>query len=300
VVRLIESHLTFPMLCPGEDGQVFHFDLRTRRKNHLLTLQGRRGATAIYAMAGEYGTRRAVRRDPVRLSPWNPPTPALEEACEARVVGRSGLTSCDCDARCVAVNPWAPVYFVVGGTTTDVHLFDSRKSDCGPAARFAPTHLRGAGLEHVTGLAYDWCGREVVASYNDEHIYRFSVAEDAIPEGGGDGEDGAEDEEDEEEARGNGKGPLTTSAAGAVGRAAGAERGEGTGGEDGEEGEGGREGVKPAGACRGQKSLGYRCQYTGHRNDRTVKQASHVKGEQCSGLLVTLDGRTRATLCMIV
>lgn len=68
----------------------------------------------------------------------------------------------------------------IGGMSNFLYEFDVRN----PSEfvnRYAPRHLRTEGKsEHITGCAYNWNGKEVIATYNDDLIYRFEPAEDAI------------------------------------------------------------------------------------------------------------------------
>ncbi|CAN0470900.1 unnamed protein product, partial [Hapterophycus canaliculatus] len=43
-------------------------------------------------------------------------------------------------------------------------------------SRYCPITLRGSGSAHITGVAVNWCGSEVVATYNPSgEVYRFDV-----------------------------------------------------------------------------------------------------------------------------
>jgi WD40 repeat protein len=160
----------------------------------------------------------------------------------------------------MSVDPLRPVNFILGGTSTFVQLFDARNPSH-PVARFCPMHLRRGRQDHVTGTAFDWTGREFVATYNDEHVYRFHVDKDAVVEDEGRAAEGQEREREKKREVGT----RATRAAAAMGGAAAQtedddrkEAGDGDG-EDEEEGE-------------EEEKLGYRRKYTGHRNDQTVKQ----------------------------
>lgn len=86
--------------------------------------------------------------------------------------------------------------FVVGGTSVYMHHYDARHVR-EPVGRYAPFHLRddkdGASKarklvsDHITGTAFNWNGREVLATYNDECVYLFRVECDAA-RGGAEGE----------------------------------------------------------------------------------------------------------------
>jgi len=137
-------------LTCGEDGRVLAFDMREARKRRLLTVMeedegGREGGGDI--------------------------VPLYALSC----------------------SPVESNLFVVGGTSVYMSLFDARRPEK-EVGRFAPRHLRG-GREggrggggrsnaHVTGTAFNWNGREVLATYNDECVYRFTIGTDEVEEGG--------------------------------------------------------------------------------------------------------------------
>ena len=208
----------------------------------------------------------------------------------------------------LAVNPLDPVYFVLGGTSTVVSLFDSRHPS-GPVSRFAPVHLRkDRSSVHVTGTAYDWRGRGFIATYNDELIYRFDTQRDAIGEedesAGASATAGAAARAGPPAARAD-KRPVgvrsrrvvssrADGASPAGGESAASVRGE----ED--EGEGGRteDGGGKAGGSEEEEEdavvKGYRQRYRGHRNDETVKQVNFfgprseyvVSGSDCGHIFL--------------
>lgn len=103
-------------------------------------------------------------------------------------------------------NPFQPHEFCLSGKDSFVRIYDLRKlpsasfpvpqdslssssSEAGnagaasirvpPVKKFCPHHLVGAGGNHqmqrtnVTAAVYNYNGKEVLASYNDEHIYLF-------------------------------------------------------------------------------------------------------------------------------
>ncbi|KAG8063850.1 hypothetical protein GUJ93_ZPchr0003g17578 [Zizania palustris] len=78
----------------------------------------------------------------------------------------------------IAIDPWNPNYFSIGGSDEYVRVYDMRKiqldasSDMNkPVDTFCPKHLMG-GKVHITGIVYSYA-REVLVSYNDEHVYLF-------------------------------------------------------------------------------------------------------------------------------
>lgn len=184
----------------------------------------------------------------------------------------------------MSVDPMTPVYFILGGTSTYVQLFDVR-SPSAPVARFAPRHLRSGRQDHVTGTAYDWTGREFVATYNDELIYRFHVDKDAVVEDEGppvataaasSSSSSSSTARPSKRAVGTRAARLSPAASGGAAAAAAAQDDEeGSEAEEEEEegkseaqGQGGEDEEEDADTSR----RGYRRRYSGHRNDQTVKQ----------------------------
>jgi len=73
----------------------------------------------------------------------------------------------------ISVDPFLPTRLIVAGSDPNVFLHDLRKINQ-RAGCYSPKHLRDSG-DHVTGAVFNWCGREMVATYNDELVYRFDV-----------------------------------------------------------------------------------------------------------------------------
>uniref|UniRef100_A0A0E0GKY7 Uncharacterized protein n=1 Tax=Oryza nivara TaxID=4536 RepID=A0A0E0GKY7_ORYNI len=78
----------------------------------------------------------------------------------------------------IAIDPWNPNYLSIGGSDEYVRVYDLRRIQLGasndmnqPVDTFCPKHLMG-GKVHITGIAYSYA-REILVSYNDEHIYLF-------------------------------------------------------------------------------------------------------------------------------
>ncbi|CAM9888564.1 unnamed protein product, partial [Scytosiphon promiscuus] len=80
----------------------------------------------------------------------------------------------------MALNPADPNYLFVCGDSPYLDCYDARKVDA-PAARYCPRSLRGSASAHITGVAVNWCGSEVVATYNPAgEVYRFDVNKNAV------------------------------------------------------------------------------------------------------------------------
>ena len=78
----------------------------------------------------------------------------------------------------IVMNPRDPHYFAVGGSDEYARVYDIRKSCVAsgmadqPVNTFTPQHLVGSDQVHITCVAYS-LQEELLASYNDEHIYLF-------------------------------------------------------------------------------------------------------------------------------
>jgi len=95
-------------------------------------------------------------------------------------------------------NPFQPAEFCVSGKDSYVRIYDIRKLPSAtmsvnqdspgagedsrrakPIKKFCPHHLVNAGdnspftKTNVTAAVYNYNGKEILASYNDEHIYLF-------------------------------------------------------------------------------------------------------------------------------
>lgn len=121
----------------GEDGAVRHFDLRSNKNSKLFSCLS-------------FSECSNVRRRPsiVRLN-------------------------------AIVINPRNPHYFAVGGSDEYARVYDIRKScenasSIGdhPVDTFTPQHLIGSDQVHITCVAYS-LQEELLASYNDDHVYLF-------------------------------------------------------------------------------------------------------------------------------
>ncbi|CAN0109051.1 unnamed protein product, partial [Phaeothamnion confervicola] len=215
---------------------------RHSSRAHRLALDP--GAPASFLSCGEDGTvRHYDLRTPgaclgvlVKRAPR--PRNLAQEACHRALYS-------------IAVNPTNPHEFYVGGDTPAVRCLDARRVSV-EAPLLCAAEVRGEEM-HVTGVAVDWRGRELVATLNDGPVYRYDLQKDAyqpVAGGGGPGGDSGE------------AGGTCSGGSGGGGEAGGegaAAIGGSCGGNDGGGGEGGE---------------GYRTKYTGHLNEQTVKQVN--------------------------
>jgi len=89
----------------------------------------------------------------------------------------------------IMIDPMHSEYLTVGASDEYVRVYDRRQIkqtfDQDPVLRYyAPRHLRGknSGRAHITCVVYSYNGDEILATYNDEHIYLFDVNKDPIGE----------------------------------------------------------------------------------------------------------------------
>ena len=81
-----------------------------------------------------------------------------------------------CPIYCVSTNPLRPHQIVLGGSTSHLSIFDTRKFGS-PVAYLCPQSIVNAKRScHVTGTKFNFSGESLVASYNDEAVYTMQVA----------------------------------------------------------------------------------------------------------------------------
>jgi len=172
-----------------------------------------------------------------------------------------------CSIYTVGVNPMNNYQVAIGGSSSHIALYDSRKFES-PVAYLCPRAL-AVSSAHVTGLKYDHTGELLIGSYNDEDVYSFLVKEHSVSDrrrptassGGGDGDD--DDDVDDTGKKENNDNNNDDDWQSTTGLAADVAR-------------------------------GYYRSYTGHRNSNTVKQVSFlgarseyvVSGSDCGHLFI--------------
>ena len=75
----------------------------------------------------------------------------------------------------ISVNPSKHFEFAVGGSFQRAFVYDQRFSR-EHIGSFCPNGLVSSD-EHITSLKYNYSGREIIASYNDDYIYSFDTTE---------------------------------------------------------------------------------------------------------------------------
>ena len=76
---------------------------------------------------------------------------------------------------CISVNPVKEYEIACSGESNAVSLYDARKFDT-PFGHLMPRHLWGED-KHISGVKYNWSGTEILASYNDDDVYSFDIAQ---------------------------------------------------------------------------------------------------------------------------
>ena len=133
----------------GEDGLCCLFDIRDSRRSMFTDLQAADSEmNPVEASSGRSLVNKATFMD-------------------HRALKRS--------IYCVSTNPQKNYEVIMGGSTTHLSLFDMRKFDQ-PVAYLCPANIASAAaVSHVTGVKFDYAGKSVVASYNDEAVYSMKV-----------------------------------------------------------------------------------------------------------------------------
>eukprot|EP01041_Mallomonas_annulata_P005665 gene5665-11435_t len=78
-----------------------------------------------------------------------------------------------CSIYGLSINPFRPNQIALCGAASTVQTFDSRMSNT-VGGYMSPHHLSRRS-ENITGIAYNYSGDSLVATYNDEHIYTFDT-----------------------------------------------------------------------------------------------------------------------------
>ncbi len=80
----------------------------------------------------------------------------------------------------ICVNPMKPYELAMCGAYQYCQIFDARKFN-NPISYLAPSNLRDSS-EHISGLRYDYAGEYLLASYNDDDVYRMHVKSHSLVE----------------------------------------------------------------------------------------------------------------------
>ena len=80
----------------------------------------------------------------------------------------------------ICVNPMKPHELAMCGAYQYCQIFDARKFN-NPVSFLAPSNLRDSS-EHISGLRYDYAGEYLLASYNDDDVYRMHVKSHSLVE----------------------------------------------------------------------------------------------------------------------
>ena len=225
------------------------------------------------------------------------------------------------------IDPMHSEYLTVGASDEYVRVYDRRyikqSFDQDPVLRYyAPRHLRGktSGRAHITCVVYSYNGDEILATYNDEHIYLFDVNKDPMDENDEyvllkksdedeeqssdeDIDEDDDDEEDTEEEEGGSE--ADESAEGSEVEEKRKTKSKKKGEQKMEEESQGSQ--DPNNVNNVKKRKGYRRKYEGHRNADTVKGVNFIGprseyvvryGFDCSCFI--LIESTSPDLCLLI
>ena len=142
--------------------------LRHRGRAHRLALRG-----DVALTCGEDGL---VNRVDMRA-----PSAEHQTLLRARAGGRK------MSIYTIGQHPHEPHIFAVAGASPTVFELDDRRLSESATlplervatARFCPSSLRGSH-EHITGIKYNWCGSELLASFNDDDAFVFDRSAHAM------------------------------------------------------------------------------------------------------------------------
>jgi WD repeat-containing protein 42A len=157
----IHPYLPNQIYSCGEDGKLNFIDIRqghisdVAESGHYFNFQALKDQGCVNAGACDRGVMTTSFRAP-------------------NANARSAVSS----IYCISVNPFKEYEVACSGESSAVALYDTR-SFAKPFGYLMPNHLRGEG-KHISGVKHDCTGREIIASYNDEDIYSFNIAEHLI------------------------------------------------------------------------------------------------------------------------
>ena len=100
-----------------------------------------------------------------------------DDAAESRAIMRTKFTSTKHRASSVyaiCVNHVKPNYLAACGSSQYVCIYDTRKFST-PISYYCPRHLRNERLKHVSGIKFDYSCEHILASFNDEAVYRLNI-----------------------------------------------------------------------------------------------------------------------------
>jgi len=159
----IHPYLPNQVYSCGEDGKLHYIDIRqahssdVAENSNYLNFQALKDHGHINGSTYEKGIMTTSFRGPTA-------SPSPRRAASS--------------IYCISVNPFKEYEIACSGESSAIALYDTR-AFAKPFGYLAPNHLRNED-RHVSGIKYDCTGRELIASYNDEDIYSFSIAEHII------------------------------------------------------------------------------------------------------------------------
>jgi WD repeat-containing protein 42A len=130
----------------GEDGECCFFDIRTSESRS--------------------------RSNSYIESPSDSTEPATDSRCVMKTTFNNPRERA-VPIYAISVNPMKPYEIAMCGAHQYCQIFDARKFT-NPISFLAPDNLRDSS-EHISGLRYDYSGEYLLASYNDDDVYRMHV-----------------------------------------------------------------------------------------------------------------------------
>ncbi|XP_015755627.1 PREDICTED: DDB1- and CUL4-associated factor 8-like protein 2 [Acropora digitifera] len=206
----IQPGSAYEFLTCGEDGAVFHADLRVEKVNKLFccrteerrevplyTICSNPQSIYEFAVGGRDQFARVYDRRKIPMLCIQPGSAYEFLTCgedgavfhaDLRVEKVNKLFCCRTEERrevplyTICSNPQSIYEFAVGGRDQFARVYDRRKIPMNnnafaePVKTFCPHHLREGSDVHakITCLVYSYNGTELLVSYSDENIYLFN------------------------------------------------------------------------------------------------------------------------------
>jgi len=156
----IHPYLPNQIYSCGEDGKLHYIDIR---RTHISDVAENSNYFNFQALKDQGYIKGNAYDKGILTTTFRGPTPSARSASSIY---------------CISVNPFKEYEIACSGESSAVAIYDTR-AFTKPFGYLMPNHLREED-KHISGIKYDCTGRELIASYNDEDIYSFSVAEHLI------------------------------------------------------------------------------------------------------------------------
>mmetsp|Transcript_22582 Transcript_22582/g.32466 ORF Transcript_22582/g.32466 Transcript_22582/m.32466 type:complete len:564 (-) Transcript_22582:66-1757(-) len=188
---LPETHGATMITC-GADGIVVLRDVPTNRQRTIFHHRGRAHRIGIiphcpdsFISCGEDGLCCLFDIRDSRQSFFSSSIPFDDDTLPGRSLVQKvrfyGHRARECSIYSVGVNPVKPYEIVIGGQTSHVSVFDTRKF-VNPVSYLCPTPIAElSSTSHVTGVKFNYAGDTVLASYHNEAVYSMQMDKHTIP-----------------------------------------------------------------------------------------------------------------------